>query len=137
MIDDALEFEKKYKKLYLENNKLLEIFKEDLNGLTDKVIKSHIDDVDLFINDYLASYYLMSPIEGISMLTAFIEDFFIRKCMWSTPRTIKTTVSSIRLFYKSMLNHEIIDEEDYENLTMEIKEEMTSWQETCRSASEI
>ncbi len=32
----------------------------------------------------------------------FLGEFFIRKCMWSTPGTIKRTAASIKKFYKFM-----------------------------------
>ena len=31
------------------------------------------------------------------MLGDFLGDYFIRKCMWSTPSTVKTTAASIRV----------------------------------------
>ena len=43
--------------------------------------------------------------EGISMLDEYLGNFFIRKCMWSTPANIKTNATSIKKFYKCMLEH--------------------------------
>lgn len=54
------------------------------------------------------------------MINGFLG-IFLRKCMWSTPGNIKTTATSIKKFYKSMLDHEKIKKEDYGHLCSEIR----------------
>lgn len=61
----------------------------------------------------------------------FLGDFFIRKAMWSTPVTIKSTAASIKKFYKSMLDHGHVDKESYLILCDDIKENMSDWQAEC------
>ena len=50
--------------------------------------------------------------EGVTMLGDFLGDFFIRKCMWSTPATVKTTATSLKKFYKCMAEHGKIEKKD-------------------------
>lgn len=69
--------------------------------------------------------------DGVTELDMFLGDFFIRKCMWSTPGTIKSTAASIKKFYKSMLAHGRIQKSDYEILCTDIKDRMEYWQEDC------
>ena len=69
--------------------------------------------------------------EGISMLDEYLGNFFIRNCMWSTPATIKTNATSIKKFYKCMLEHRKIEKEDYSFLCSCIKDSMKSWQCDC------
>lgn len=90
-------------KIEKQHEELLNIFKEDLSNLSDKTIKKHIQNVD----------------------------FFIRKCMWSSPNSIKETAASFKKFYKSMMNHDKFKKDDYECLCDTIKDEMKSWQESC------
>jgi hypothetical protein len=66
-------------------------------------------------------------------LDDFLGYFFIRKCMWSTPGTIKSTAASIKKFYSSMLQRGNIDESDYKELIETIKGNMDSWLEDCES----
>ena len=61
----------------------------------------------------------------------FFRDFFIRKCMWSSPNSIKETAASFKKFYKSMMNHDKFKKDDYKCLCDTIKDEMKSWQESC------
>lgn len=69
--------------------------------------------------------------DGTGMLDMFLGYFFIRKCMWSTPGTIKSTAASIKKFYKCMVEHGKVDVSDYEYLCSEIKENMDQWQTDC------
>lgn len=69
--------------------------------------------------------------EGVTMLGDFLGDFFIRKCMWSTPASVKTTAASLKKFYKSMSDHGKIEKKDYDYVCRDIKESMAYWQECC------
>ena len=61
----------------------------------------------------------------------FFRDFFIRKCMWSSPNSIKEKEARFKKFYKSMMNHDKFKKDDYKCLCDTIKDEMKSWQESC------
>ena len=115
------------------NDSLLTLFSDDLKkaGLADKTIQRHLSNVDFFINEYLIRTDALPMESGVTMIDDFLGNFFIRKCMWSTPANIKTTATSIKKFYKSMLYHEKIAEHDYELLCAIIKDSLDIWQEDC------
>ena len=115
------------------NNRLLQLFEEDLvkSGLKEKTINRHLSNVDFFLNEFLIRAGALPMEEGISMLDEYLGNFFIRKCMWSTPANIKTNATSIKKFYKCMLEHGKIEKEDYEILSSCIKDSMESWQCDC------
>lgn len=73
----------------------------------------------------------MTMEHGTSHLDMFLGFFFIRKCMWSTPATVKSTAASIKKFYKCMLDHNKIKKSHYDFLCDDIKENMQQWQEDC------
>ena len=106
-------------KIVKQHEELLNIFKEDLSNLSDKTIKKHIQNVDFFINEYLLNRNNANYEEVNNEVDLFFRDFFIRKCMWSSPN------------YKSMMNHDKFKKDDYECLCDTIKDEMKSWQESC------
>ena len=116
------------------NHEYLLLFQEDLEnaGLKDKTIYSHLSNVNLFINDFLIYYMDATMEEGITMLGDLLGDYFIRKYMWSTPATVKTTAASLKKFYKSMAEHGKIEKKDYDYVCHDIKESMGYWQERCR-----
>ena len=68
---------------------------------------------------------------GIAKIDSFLGDFFIRKCMWSTPENIKSTAASIKKFYKCMMDCGIVKKSNYEFLCSEIKDGMKTWQADC------
>lgn len=115
------------------NNKLLDIFEKDLTeaGLSRKTINSHLSNVDFYINEFLLREEPHPMEDGTGMVYQFLGDFFIRKCMWSTPATIKTTATSIKKFYKCMMNHGKITKNEYDYLCFDIKDGMPLWQADC------
>ena len=85
----------------------------------------------MYLNLYLLREDVYAMEDGVGMIDSFLGYFYIRKCMWSTPANIKTTAASIKKFYKSMLAHGKIRQEDYEHLCEEIKENMDDWCQDC------
>ena len=141
--EDEDVIEEDYQKLYEEqlakNKEYLKIFKEDLeaSGLKPETIRRHMDNANFYINTFLLREE-PNPIDaGAYMIDSFLGDFFIRKCLWSTPATIKSTAASIKKFYKSMMRHGILADGDYEFLLYSIKLGMEEWQELCETYNDI
>ena len=67
----------------------------------------------------------------LGKIDEFLGEFFIRKCMWSTPATIKSTAASIKKFYKCMLDHGKIEKGDYKFFCETVKVGMEDWQALC------
>ena len=103
---DYEEYEKECDKIRETNNEYLDLFEEDLQnaGLAPKTIRKHISNVDFYINEYVLREEPRPMEDGTSMIDMFLGYFFIRKCMWSTPGTIKSTASSIKKFYKKNIH---------------------------------
>ena len=130
---DYEEYEKQCKIIQKENEKYLDLFEQELEqqGLSTKTINRHLENVDFYINEYMLYEEPRSMDEGVYMIDMFLGYYFIRKCMWSTPASIKSTAASIKKFYKCMLDHGKIEKEDYDSLCSEIKERMSYWQADC------
>lgn len=118
-----------------ENESYLNIFEESLMeaGLSDKTINSHLRNVHFYINEYLLREDAEPMMEGCYKVSDFLGYFFIRKCMWSTPVSIKSNAVSLKKFYKCMKDHGHIDAIDYETLTTTIRDEMEIWLEDCEA----
>ena len=117
------------KKIKERNYLLLDLFKDDLiqSGLKDKTISRHLSNVEFYINEFLLYRDAYPMEEGLNMLDDYLGDFYIRKCLWSTPGNIKSTAASIKKFYKSMLAHGEIDKAGYHDLCSLIKDSMEVW----------
>ena len=87
--------------------------------------------VEFYLNTFLLYSVILRMQDGVYEIGEFLGYYFIRKCMWSTPDTIKSTAASIKKFYKSMLSHGLIDSNQYRLLADTIKDNMREWQEEC------
>lgn len=58
--------------------------------------------------------------------------WFIRKAMWASPAAIKENASSLKTFYKFMLENGKISKESFDALKQEIKEDMPEWIATMK-----
>lgn len=130
---DYEEYERECDKIRQTNEELLTLFEEELqnSGLSAKTVRRHLSNADFYINEYLLREGPRPMEDGITELDMFLGFFFIRKCMWSTPGTIKSTAASIKKFYKCMMNHGKIRKDDYAYLCDDIKENMEQWQTDC------
>jgi len=129
------EYEQKCNEIRKRNAVYLDEFREDLlkAGLKEKTINRHYWNVNFYINEYLLREEPLEMRCGTDPLKIddFLGNFFIRKCMWSTPNTIKSTATSIKKFYSSMLQRGHIDESDYRELIETIRDNMEYWLEDC------
>ena len=118
--------EKKIKENQTRNKKFIKEFEEWLKekSLSEKTIRKHISNVDLFINDYLNYYDVETAEEGITSVYSFLSGWFIEKCMWATPYTTKEEAASIKKFYAYMSEKGYVEKEDYKFLCEELKDSM-------------
>lgn len=131
------EYEQKCDEIRRRNEVYLDEFREDLinAGLKEKTIDKHCNNVDFYINIFLLREEPLEMKCGSHpfKIDDFLGYFFIRKCMWSTPGTIKRTAASIKKFYRSMLQRGNIDESDYRGLIETIRDDMVCWLEDCET----
>lgn len=134
-MDEYEVYEKECQEIREINEELLELFEKDMmdKNLADKTINRHLSNVNFYINEYMLREDATLMEDGVRMLDMFLGDFFIRKCMWSTPASIKSTAASIKKFYKCMLDYGKIEKADYEFLCADIKEGMDEWRSACEA----
>jgi len=124
-----MDYDKRMKQIIKTNKKYLNEFEKWLKEqkLSEKTIKNHVSNADLYINDYL-NYYEFSEMEqGCYEINGFLGDWFIRKCMWSTASSVKSTAASIKKFYLCMSELGYIKHDDYKFLYETIKDNIEIW----------
>ena len=126
--DSYTEYEEIYKRIKDENESYLTMFEKYLEnqGLKAQTIRRHVFNADVLINAFLLDHELCRMEEGIIIIDSFMH-FFMRKCMWSSRTSIKTTAASIKKFYKCMADNGKIGDEDYRQLLISIKAGMPVW----------
>jgi len=129
------DYEQEYNEIREKNEVYLGEFWKDLvdSGLKERTANRHCQNVDFYINTYLLREGPLEMAYGVNsdIISDYLGDFFIRKCMWSTPSTIKSTATSIKKFYKCMLQRGYINETAYRELIGTIKDNMDSWLDDC------
>lgn len=135
MVADYEEYERACERIRKDNATYLDAFRADLGnaGLSSKTIERHVENIDFFLNTYMLTYEANPMPEGVGMVGSFLGDWFIRKCMWSTPSSIKQYITSIKKFYKCMLSAGEIDASSYARLIDIIKEEKHYWIKDCEA----
>lgn len=122
-------------KIRLINATYIGMFNKDLQayGLKAKTIEKHCNNLNFYLNVYLLREGAITMESGTEYeyLNGFLGDFFIRKCMWSSPGTLKGTSTSIKKFYKSMLTRQHIRNENYYEMMETIKESFERWILEC------
>ena len=125
---DFEKFEKQCDEIREINAKYIEEFVDELSkkGFVDKIIKCHYGNVDFYLNDFLLREDALTMENGCKdeYLSDFFGYFFIRKCMWSTPDTVKSTIASLKKFYR-------LSKEDYEEFTDIIRVNKEYWIDCC------
>lgn len=126
-------------KLLRENKEFLEGFKKYLEeqNLTTRVINNHYGNVELFIEDYLVYYQEESAKNGFRYIDCFLGDWIIEKCAFANTSYIKSSATSIKKFYKYMLEQKLISKNDYDDLVDIIKKNMDKWLDTLNRYDEM
>jgi len=132
MTTDEEQYEVLCERIRAVNKTLLQLFEEELNDnfLSQKTIKNHISNIDFYINNFLLHFEPRPMEEGCFTLEEFFQ-FFIHKCMWSAPSSVRSMGASLKKFYKCMLENEKIKKESYDFFIAEIKENISDWAEEC------
>lgn len=109
-----------------ENDEYINTFQIWLKSqqLSDKTVKNHVSNIDLFLNIYLIRYEAEKLSDAHEYVSSFLGDWFIRKCLCSSKSGIKSAAGSIKKFYKCMAENNIVDESIYQDVLLEIKENM-------------
>ena len=126
-------YEKQCDEMREENEKYLEIFEKEMknSGLTERTIDKHIGNIDFYINVYLLREEVRTMDQGCYYADMFLGYFFITKCMWSSPGGIRSNIASLKKFYKCMLANGYIDQNDYDYLIADIKDNKDEWIQYC------
>ena len=129
MTDDYEEYERECNRIRTDNLKLLKEFAEWLRqaNLKDKTITNHIQNIDLYINDYLLYEDTVEAKDGSQDVDMFLGYWFIKKAMWASPAQIRSSAASLKKFYTFMNQKGLIDREQLQELKETIKEEMPEW----------
>ena len=121
-----MDYELKIEQNKKRNEKFIKEFESWLTAknLVKKTIRKHLNNVSLYIDDYLNYYDVERMEDGIYSICGFLDSWFIEKCLWSSRNSLKETASSIKKFYQCMSELGYVAVDDYKKLCREIKDNM-------------
>ena len=121
-----IDYDKKVEENQKRNEKYIKEFEKWLNekGLVKKTIRKHLNNVDLYINNYLNYYDITKVEDGMSCIYSFLDGWFIEKCLWSSKNSLKETGASIKKFYQYMSENNYVSSEEYKEMCDLIRENM-------------
>ena len=129
MIDtDVKDYDKEFDKVRKRNKEILEIFNKDLSSLSDKTRKGHIDNASLFLEDFFYMEGLEDVVEAAAYVPSFFS-FFIDKCVWAAPSSVKSLARSMKKFYSSMEKNGLVEKKECDLVLETIKENLDEWVE--------
>jgi hypothetical protein len=128
---DYEKYEAACKQIRKANESLLDEFKASLQsaGLSQRTIKNHVDNVGFYINEFLLYEDAVEAKEGVHNVSMFLGYWFIRKALWASSSSIKSSATSIKKFYSLLVEKGLVDHADFEMLGETIKEGMPEWLE--------
>lgn len=134
-MNDYNVWEKKVEENHKRNEKFIEEFESWLiqKNLAKKTIRKHLNNASLYINDYLNYYDASTMEDGVHYVHGFLDGWFIEKCLWSSRNSLKETAASIKKFYQCMSEKGYVSEDDYNELSSFIKENMDDFLEQMDS----
>ena len=121
-------------RIYKFNEKFLDAFYKHLTvdkKLTKKTGLDHMSRVDFFGNNFACDYEGVTLDHAIPFISEYLGSWFIRKCMWSTPKAIKENITSFKKFYVWMQQEEHISQQTLDDLLLIFKKEKEEWLDTC------
>lgn len=129
MEEDIDEYVVRIKGLKTRNDAYIEEFEKSMRmaGLSDATVRRHVDNVEFFLNFYAADRYEVDAEGAADYIGAFLGDYFIYKCMWSSVKTLKQNITSIKKFYQFMASEDLVPQETYKRLCDTIKDEKDEW----------
>lgn len=121
-----------------ENEKHLDEFEQWLvkQEISNKTIEMHLSHVDTFINDFLCHDQAYDIVEGMDRVRYFFDDWYPQR-EYMRRIGVNKYSSSIKKFYQCMLELGYIEEDDYEDLSLYIKEAKEMWIEVAETINNI
>lgn len=111
-------------KIEEQNNEYLHIFKQQLEQeqLSKQTIELHYFNAKFYLNEFLLRYQPLTMDKGCREAHAFFTYFFVSKCAWASIANIKKYKTSLKKFYKCMLDNKLLPQEEYDYLCYIFKE---------------
>ena len=131
LASDPDDYDQAVEKNKTDNARYLALFEQWLiaKNLRPRTVSNHVGNMRLFLDDYLNYYEAMPMEQGPMEIGLFLGDWFVRKCMWSSPASMKSTGASIKKFYLCMEESRLVEPGTSHLVNAIVKDGMPDWLE--------
>jgi site-specific recombinase XerD len=133
-MDDYEQYEQSCQAIRQKNQQLLNDFSRYLKatGLSDKTVNKHVSNTSFYINEFLLYDDVTEAQDGIHAVGMYFGYWFIKKAMWATPSTMKSTATSLKKFYGFLAEQDMVSQSALQELKDTLKEGMPDWIATLK-----
>lgn len=131
---EYVKYEKTCAKIRGENEKLLAQFEDWLgaSGLSPKVVQSHRNNIDFYVNEYLLYEDAVPAAKGITDVNMYLSYWFIKKASWASAAGIRSSAASLKKFYTFMQEQGHVSQADLQDLKDTLKENLPDYLATVK-----
>ena len=101
-------------------------------GISEKTVDKHLDNVSLFLNVYLLDEDVPPLPGGCFLMDDYLGRYLIERPAYTSPAMISESATSLKRFYKYMLEEDQIRKEDYGVVLEDIRLGWPMWRDACR-----
>ncbi len=132
MIDEdskIVQIEKLTNEQVKQNNQLLNEFEQYLYSqhLVKKTVAKHRDNIEFYINTYLLHDEIEKPEDNLNSIDMYFDYFLPNKTTFGSVSDTKSSIGSLKKFYKYLLELNRISKEDYNEMLQLIKNNKENW----------
>lgn len=128
--DEAADLnEADYTRIRKDNEKLIQNYGRSLKnkGYSEKDIYRLLSMADMYVNSYLLDNLSLSAADGIGAVDDYFTEYFPENVIWASEDSVGNMARAIKAFYRYLLEHGMIEREEFKNLSRTIKERRVLW----------
>ena len=122
-----------------QNKKVLNEFEKWLENknLSKKTIQNYLLNVGTYIDDYLIYEGCITLDDSELEIGGFFENWFLRKCMWSSNYGFVKAIAEIKNFYKFLFEKKVISNSQFNDAMLQFKENSQRWIKNAKTYNSL
>ena len=139
MTDDYAKYEAACDKIRADNAVLQAEFTQWLEskGLSKPTIERHVSNVSVYTDIFLLYTEATKAAKGTGELEMFFGGWFIRKCLWATPTSMRSIAASLKKFYAFMHDSGRITADALAEVKNTVKFSLPDWLDALRRYDDV